>query len=128
MERSCAKKECGLDADRCEDKMWNILLPLIDDITDKIRNALRFYKIGFPQGEKIERLYLCGGGALYKEIDTVLSRKLTIKAQRGNALANIALKLPKAFPKKDDALMYATAIGLAIRAADENEMHHNSLS
>jgi type IV pilus assembly protein PilM len=122
------KRECGLDADRCEDKMWNILLPLIDDITEKIRNALRFYKIGFPAGKKIERLYLCGGGALFKEIDTVLSRKLTIKAQRGNALVNLSPKLPKAFPKKDETLMYATAIGLAIRAADENAKHHNSLS
>lgn len=122
------KKECGLDANRCEDKMWNILLPLIDDITEKIRNALRFYKIGFPNGKKIEHLYLCGGGALFREIDTVLSRKLTIKAQRGNALVNLSPKLPRAFPKKDESLMYATAIGLAIRAADENAKHHNSLS
>ena len=122
------KKECGLDANRCEDKMWNILLPLIDDITEKIGNALRFYKIGFPSGKKIEHVYLCGGGALFKEIDTVLSRKLTIRAQRGNALINLSPRLPKAFPKRDDALTYATAIGLAIRAADENAKHHRSLS
>ncbi len=122
------KRECGLDANRCEDKMWNILLPLIDDITEKIRNALRFYKIGFPSGKKVERLYLCGGGALFREIDTVLSRKLTIKALRGNAMINLSSKLPRAFPKRDESLMYATAIGLAIRAADENARHRNSLS
>lgn len=122
------KKECGLDANRCEDKMWNIMLPLIDDITDKIRNALRFYKIGFPTGKKIERIYLCGGGALYREIDTVLSRKLTIRTLRGNALANVDAKLPKAFPMGDEALQYATAIGLAINAADENARHRNSLA
>lgn len=121
------KRECGLDANRCEDKMWKILLPLIDDMTEKIRNALRFYKIGFPQGTKIERLYLCGGGAQFREIDTVLSRKLTIKARRGDALSNIDDRLPKDFPRKEEALGYATAIGLAMRAADENARYKRSL-
>lgn len=121
------KRECGLDANRCEDKMWKILLPLIDDMTEKIRNALRFYRIGFPSGKKIERLYLCGGGAQFHEIDSVLSRKLTIKVRRGDALANVDGRLPKDFPK-GDALTYATAIGLAIRAADENEKYKSALS
>ena len=121
------KRECGLDATRCEDKMWKILLPLIDDMTEKIRNALRFYKIGFPQGKKIEHLYLCGGGAQFREIDTVLSRKLTIKAQRGDALSNLDEKLPREFPRGSDALGYATAIGLAMRAADENAKYRNAL-
>jgi type IV pilus assembly protein PilM len=120
------KQECGLDSDRCEDKMWNILLPLIDDITEKIRNALRFYKIGFPSGKKIERLFLCGGGAQFREIDTVLSRKLTIRTQRGDVLSSVDRKIPKTFPKKEDALKYATAIGLAMRAADENARHQDS--
>lgn len=118
------KRECGLDANRCEDKMWKILLPLIDDMTEKVRNALRFYKIGFPDGKKIERLYLCGGGAQFHEIDTVLSRKLTIKVRRGDALSNLDPKQPPAFPK-DNALMYATAIGLGIRAADESEKYRS---
>ena len=122
------KRECGLDSTRCEDKMWKILLPLIDDMTEKIRNALRFYKIGFPSGKKIERLYLCGGGAQFREIDTVLSRKLTIKARRGDALTNIDAKIPREFPTKEEALGYATAIGLAMRAADENVKNKNSFS
>ncbi|MEY4744766.1 MAG: hypothetical protein RL272_711, partial [Candidatus Parcubacteria bacterium] len=108
------KRECGLDSDRCEDKMWKILLPLIDDMTEKIRNALRFYKIGFPQGKKIERLYLCGGGAQFREIDTVLSRKLTIMARRGDPLTNLDAKLPREFPRHEETLMYATAIGLSM--------------
>ncbi len=112
------KRECGLDMNRCEDKMWNILSPLIDDITEKIRNALRFYKIGFPSGKKIETLYLCGGGALFREIDTVLSRKLAIKVLRADPLVNLSSKFPRKFPK-DEALAYTTAIGLAIRATDE---------
>jgi len=113
------KRECGLDATRCEDKMWNILLPLIDDMTDKVRNALRFYRLGFPEGRKIERLVLCGGGAQFREIDTVLSRKLTIKVRKGDALANINPRLPKDFPRSDAALTYTTAIGLAMRAVDD---------
>lgn len=121
------KKECGLDSNRCEDKMWRILLPLIDDMTEKIRNALRFYKVGFPQGKKIETLYLCGGGAHFREIDTVLSRKLTIKVERGQALTNLHDAVPRRFPK-EQALTFATAIGLGIRAADENKRNRNKFS
>jgi Tfp pilus assembly PilM family ATPase len=117
------KIECGLDARRCEDKMWKILLPLIDDMSSKIRNALRFFKIGFPLGKKIERIWLCGGGAHFRDIDSVLSRKLTIKARLGDALANIA-KPPRAF-LKESALSYATAIGLGMRASEESK-HYRS--
>lgn len=113
------KKKCGLDVKVCGDKMWNILLPVIDDMTDRIRNALRFYRIGFPEGRKIERIYLCGGGAHFKEIDTVLSRKLTMKARLANSLVNVDPNLPEKFPK-EKALTYTTAIGLALRAAYEN--------
>ncbi|MBI4457803.1 pilus assembly protein PilM [Candidatus Uhrbacteria bacterium] len=119
------KIECGLDAGRCEDKMWKILLPLVDDMTDKIHNALRFYKIGFPSGKKIEKLHLCGGGAGFRDIDNVLSRKLTIKVRRGNALVNLAPKFPAGFPQEDH-LSYATAIGLAMRAVDEGEKRKSS--
>ena len=118
------KIECGLDARRCEDKMWNILLPLIDDICNKIRNALRFYRVGFPCGKKIEKLILCGGGAHFRDIDTVLSRKLTIKVKRGDSLVNIT-KLPKNF-SEENSLSYTTAIGLALRASDENKRFRHS--
>lgn len=113
------KKECGLDVKICGDKMWNVLLPVIDDMTDRIRNALRFYQIGFPDGKKIERIYLCGGGAHFKEIDTVLSRKLTMKTRLANSLVNVDPKLPRKFPK-EKTMTYTTAIGLALRAAEEH--------
>ena len=118
------KIECGLDAHRCEDKMWNILLPMVNDISNKIRNALRFYRIGFPSGKKIERLVLCGGGAHFRDIDTVLSRKLTIKVKKGDSLVNLT-NLPKNF-SEESALSYTTAIGLALRASDENERFRHS--
>jgi Tfp pilus assembly PilM family ATPase len=118
------KIECGLDAHRCEDKMWNILLPMIDDMAAKIRNALRFYRIGFPSGKKVERMVLCGGGAHFRDIDNVLSRKLTIKVRRGDPLVNVN-RLPKRFAK-DAALSYTTALGLALRASNERERYRHS--
>lgn len=120
------KKECGLDATRCGDNMWNILLPLIDDMTEKIRNALRFYKVGLPEGQKIDHILLCGGGARFKEIDTVLSRRLAIKVRRGNPFVNLAQSIPAKFPV-DDALSYTVAIGLGMRATDEIARHRRAL-
>jgi len=118
------KIECGLDANRCEDRMWRILLPVIDDMCAKIKNALRFYKIGFPMGKKIERLYLCGGGAHFREIDSVLSRKLTIKVRRGDAMINT--QIHKDFPE-DKSLTYATAIGLALRGVVESRKYSGGI-
>jgi Tfp pilus assembly PilM family ATPase len=118
------KIECGLDANRCEDRMWKILLPVIDDMCAKIKNALRFYKVGFPMGKKIERLYLCGGGAHFREIDSVLSRKLTIKVRRGDAMINT--QIHKNFPE-EKSLTYATAIGLALRAVAESRRYSGGI-
>ncbi|MEY4723819.1 MAG: hypothetical protein RLZZ324_1332 [Candidatus Parcubacteria bacterium] len=120
------KRECGLDIDRCEDRMWKILLPLIDDMSEKVRNALRFYRLGFPEGKKIETIYLCGGGAQFHGIDTVLSRKLAIKVRRGDALANLTGPFPHGF-SVEESLQYATAIGLGIRAADDGGMVNDVL-
>ncbi|MEA3249216.1 MAG: pilus assembly protein PilM [Patescibacteria group bacterium] len=117
-EAEILKQECGLDANRCEDRIWKIIAPLIDDMTQKIRNALRFYKIGFPYGKKVEHIYLCGGGAHFREVDTVLSNQLAIKVERGDALTNVRRPIPRKFPH-DSALSFATAIGLGIRAASE---------
>jgi len=120
------KIECGLDSNRCENKIWTILRPLIDDMTQKIRNALRFYKIGFPYGKNVEQLYVCGGGAQFREIDTVLSRKLTIKVERADATVNLRQPIPRRF-RNENNLIYTTAIGLAIRAAEESANKMNQL-
>ncbi len=112
------KVECGLDSQRCENKIWTVLQPLIDDMAQKIRSALRFYKIGFPQGKNIEQLYVCGGGAHFREIDSVLSRKLTIKVERADSTINLKKPLPQRLRSAQD-LSYTTALGLGIRAADE---------
>lgn len=125
-EAEILKRECGLDANRCEDRIWKIIAPLIDDMTQKIRNALRFYKIGFPYGKKVEHMYLCGGGAHFREVDTVLSNQLAIKVERGDALTNVRKPIPKKFPH-DQALSFATAIGLGIRAANEANRRMNSI-
>jgi Tfp pilus assembly PilM family ATPase len=124
-EAEILKRECGLDANRCEDKIWKIIAPLIDDITQKIRNALRFYKIGFPYGKKVEHMFLCGGGAHFREVDTVLSNQLAIKVDRGDALVNIKKSATRKFPH-DQALSFATAIGLGMRAANESSRRTHS--
>jgi type IV pilus assembly protein PilM len=113
------KIECGLDANRCEDKIWSIVQPQIDDLTQKIKRALKYYKTSFPCGRDIEHLLVCGGGANFREIDTVLSRKMAIKVIRGDALINVKSPTNKKFAKRR-RLTFSTALGLAMRAADES--------
>jgi len=125
-EAELLKRQCGLDPERCENKLWKILLPVLDDMADKIRAALRYYRDRFPKAAKPDMLYLCGGGAEFRSLDKALSRKLALRTQPSRPLENVEPPHAQALPKGDE-LQFTTAIGLAIRAARENEKYQHLL-
>jgi type IV pilus assembly protein PilM len=106
------KIECGLDVKLCNGKLQPVLSNLINDIAQKIQDTLDFYGKSFPNN-KIKKISLSGGGAKLLKLDEVLSDSLNIKIKRCDPLANIKINNIE-FQK--DALQYATAIGLAMRA------------
>lgn len=106
------KIECGLDMELCQGKLRPVLYVLIKDITQKIKNAIRFYNKSFPKN-KITKISLSGGGAKLLKLDNVLSQNLKIKIRKCDPLANIKTNNIE-FQK--NALQYTTAIGLAMRA------------
>lgn len=113
------KRECGLDLQRCEGKLRQILSATIMDIGKQVRGALRFYQNHTPESPKINHIVLCGGGANFRKIDAVLSQALRIKVRRGNPWTNVAA--PRDSKLANAGLGYATAIGLALRTAAEQK-------
>ncbi|MDP3986329.1 MAG: type IV pilus assembly protein PilM [Candidatus Veblenbacteria bacterium] len=110
-----AKLICGLDPKKCHGAMGEILHQTMDELVNRIRESIVFYREHFPQGNQIGNIVLCGGGANFKLIDKYLGDKLQLPVERGNPWQHLE---PTPVPLKPNELIsYTTAIGLALRAA-----------
>lgn len=111
------KTECGLDEKKCRRKLKEILQTNLDDLTDKIFQAIQFHKLHFPDRHPLTGIRLCGGGANLPALENYLSAKLKLKVRRANPWVN--LFPPEEAPlDAERSLFYATAIGLAMRAVE----------
>ena len=102
------------------------LLPFLKDEIDKLAEEIQKYIDYYlshifqyefipPNGKKIDRIILCGGGANLKGISKYLSRKLNIPVVLGNPWVNIPFFVKNPPLSKEDSLSFATAIGLSER-------------
>ncbi|MFA6421989.1 MAG: type IV pilus assembly protein PilM [Candidatus Buchananbacteria bacterium] len=108
-----AKLVCGLDSAKCQGALLEIFSETIDDLCVHIQSAMDFYKINF-NNKKIEKITLCGGGANFIGIDSLLQQKLNLKVEIANPFINIANPNKNYFtPQRSQS--YIAAIGLGLR-------------
>ena len=69
---------------------------------------------------------MCGGGANMKKLDQILSTKLEILTCPGHPWKNLFSKKEISLTEPE-SLAYATAIGLALRAADNPFFTHDAI-
>jgi type IV pilus assembly protein PilM len=109
-----AKIICGLDPKKCKGGIKTILENELDNLADKIKSGLLYYKQNFADSLPITTLILCGGGAHMSQLNEQLGLKTNLTVQTANVLDNIKighkLKLPT-----DSLLSATTAIGLALK-------------
>src|SRR3989339_131836 len=106
------KIKCGLsDAPECQGVLLQLLRPMLDDLTARIRHAVHFHNTYF-EGASIDKIILSGGGASLKGLDVFLAAELGIPVELGNPLINI-----KNHDSLDyqQALSYCTVIGLGLK-------------
>lgn len=113
-----AKIICGLDPKKCHGAMGEILHQVMDDLLQRVHEAINFYREHFPTNQPIKEIILCGGGANFKYIDDYLSDKMKLPVRRGNPWRNFG-KMPAPL-KQSELLSYTTAIGLTLRALSLN--------
>lgn len=111
------KIKYGCEFENEQKDVWNVISKLVDSLTADIQKALNFYYSHFENANKVTHITMCGGGANMCKLDKVLSLKLGIEAEAGKVWKNLHVKNSKKLPG-DQALSFATAIGLALRAAD----------
>ncbi len=107
------KIEDGLEFQKGD--AWSVMAELTDRLALEIQKGLAFYASHFPKPNTVTHITMCGGASALKKLDAILSLKLNIVAKPGIVHKNLGLKKDPAPPLKHS---YATAIGLAIRAAD----------
>lgn len=111
------KKKYGLEFIKGEEKIFKLITEMNDILVEQIKNAIQFYYSHFENTNKITRIIMCGGGASTKRLDRVLSAKLKIMTRPGKPWKNLFNNTENKIPQ-EESMEYATAIGLALRAAD----------
>lgn len=116
------KVEQGLDYKNPASATLQALTPLLEETTKKIKDYIDYYQDHLPaapgtQGNKISEIMLCGGGANFAGLPEFLAAKTGLPVTLGNPWANVFKNAPKNVSglALNEALSYATAIGLAIR-------------
>jgi len=108
-------------------QVFEALIPILTDLTEQINLYLDYYNTHSfsdhiaPEGKRVERIILCGGGANLPGLCDYLSSQLKIPVELGNPWINIlpeGSKTISGFPFKH-SLKYTTALGLALRAIKE---------
>ncbi|MCK4967794.1 MAG: type IV pilus assembly protein PilM [Candidatus Aenigmarchaeota archaeon] len=93
----------------------DIFQPIFNEIIEKIKERLTYFQLYISQ-EPIDEIILCGGGAYLMGLDQELGKQLKIKVSKANPLINLQFSKKKDFLAfKKQSLIYATAIGLALR-------------
>lgn len=112
-----------------EASVAQVIVPIINELSKQIRRYMTFYhdhvshEYAKTDGT-IEKIVLAGGGANLKKLPEFLSKELGIPVELANPLVNID------FNKSTDSnliplnkvISFATALGLAIRGASEEEI------
>lgn len=110
-------------------KVFEALIPCLTDFTEQLKRQLSFYQTHVkgehlpPNGKRIKKMLLTGGGANLKGLDRFLSAELKIPVALANPWVNILSDKPKKIPAISfkDSLKYTTALGLALRGVQGND-------
>ena len=92
------------------------LEPMLQNLSSEIEKTLDFSSALSYDSGLIENIILCGGGANLKGLPEYLSKKLNKNVSVGDPRINLNLRGKKHSLNQEQAVRYATVIGLAIRA------------
>jgi type IV pilus assembly protein PilM len=110
------KNTVGLTYDKKNPKYLKAVEGVSKNLITEIKRGLLFYAEHFTDANPVTHLTLCGGLARLPNLEATLGKELKIAAALGHPWKNI-FNAPVERYENDDGLTFATAIGLALRAA-----------
>ena len=127
-----AKIICGLDENKADGLIKDILADTLKSLTEKIKEAISFYENYFNRHGPLNLILLCGGGANIPNLEKIISQELSVEVKLADALANLSEsknKFAEIFTEKhnlpdkqknlavkqNSSAAFTTAFGLALR-------------
>ena len=96
--------------------LFNALLPTLESLSSEIEKTMDFSSVLAKDSGMIDEIVLIGGGANLKGLPEYLSERLKKDVKIGDPLINLRINQKKVLISKEQALRYATVIGLALRS------------
>ncbi len=120
-----AKLICGLDRNKCQGAILEVLKPTIEELITKINSGLDFYYQNYSQAQEIRKIILCGGGANTQGIITTIKEATNIETELSEPFRNIKNPNINFFtPEKSQS--FITSIGLGLRGLESSTFYdHN---
>lgn len=120
-----AKIAFGLDKDKVNGALLEVLTPTIEELQQQIMGAVDFYHNNFNDTQPIEKIVLCGGGANFKGIAPALGGRLNMEVVKSDPF-KILENPDEAFFNQTRSQSFITAIGLAIRGLNSASFYDHS--
>lgn len=114
-EQPTPQKEIPGEEEKIVEEVFEAMLPVLGDMVNELRRSFEYIRT--REGDiQIERMIICGGGALIKDIDKFLSQELGVVAEIGDPLKGVKInpRLSQGYIGEISPLL-AVAIGAAIR-------------
>jgi len=102
-------------------KVWESLVSVLTALSQEIKSVVDFYKehsIEFIPDGRIAKIFLAGGDSLIKGLPEFLRESVGLPVELGNPWVNIVNQKNSSSSQpisKEESLMFATALGLALR-------------
>lgn len=107
------KKSYGLDEEKLEGKVRAAIKPIFDVVVNEIKKAIIFYKE--KKNVELKNIILCGGTAKLPGVVPYLASSLGLEVQIGDPFANVICDERQMAELSEDAPLYTTAVGLAMK-------------
>jgi len=108
-----AKIICGLDSKECHGAIKRILDGMLQELANRLHEAIIFYQEHFPGSLPVKKIILTGGGANFAGIANYISGVSQLAVSLGNPWCNLGTAKNPLSPT--ETISYTTALGLALR-------------
>lgn len=103
------------DEEYLRSQIADVLLPVLGELVTELRRSIDFFR-NRAGGQGVQRMILCGGGALLPGLGPFLHRALDLPVEIGNAFQHVAKSVTYDSRYLDEVgPVFAVAVGLAVR-------------
>jgi len=85
-----AKIICGLDENKANGVIKDILTDNLKSLVEKIKEAISFYENYFNQHGPLNQILLCGGGANIPNLEKIINQEFSVEVKLADALTNLS--------------------------------------